>query len=169
MPALSPIPSDSPIVGVTRDQQTGREKLSKFMSDDFSNWLLELVTRFNNTPESIGNGVSLTGQGASIGATPAYTTTSAGFYRVSVYARVTTVDPVSSSLIVTIAHTDSGVAVDKSCTAITGNTTASEIEPFVFLIYADQATAINYSTTYVSNTPGTMKYRVAVIVEAVPV
>ena len=169
MPAVSPIPSDSPIVSVTRDQQTGKEKLSKFMSDDFSSWLLELTTRFNNTPESIGNGVALEGQSASIAATPAYTTQSAGYYRVSVYARVTTADGVSSSLIVTIAWTDGGIAVSKASAAITGNTTASEIDPFVFLIRADQATAINYATTYVSNTPGTMVYRLTVVVETVPV
>lgn len=169
MPLVSPIPSDAPLVGSTRDPKTGQERLSKFMSDDFNNWLLELTTRMNNSPEALGSGVALEGQNASIGATPAYTTQSAGYYRVSVYARVMTAAVTSSSLTVTIDWTDGGIAVTKSAAAITGNTTASEIDPFVFLIRADQATAINYSTTYASNGAGEMQYRLTVVVESVPV
>src|SRR3990167_3174871 len=158
----SPIPSDAPLIGATKDPQTGRERISRYMSDDFANWLLELTTRLNSSPESIGNGIELTGQGASIGATAAYTPSSEGYYRVSVYARVTTAAVTSSSLTVTIAWTDGGIAVSKAAAAITGNTTASEIDPFVFLLRADQATAITYATTYASNGAGEMKYMLTV-------
>lgn len=167
MPNISPIPSDAPIVGVVRDPQTGQERLSKYMSDDFNNWLLELVTRQNNTPESVGNSVSVSAANAAISATPAYTVTSTGYYRVSVYARIVGVAATSSSLTPTIAWTDGGVACSFTGSALTGNTTAT-VGSFTFLVRADQATAITYSTAYASNGAGEMDYDLVVTVEQVP-
>ncbi len=49
---------------------------------------------------------------------------------------------------------------------MSGNTLAS-VQTGTALLMTDQATAVTYRTTYVSNTAGTMQYRFAAVVEQV--
>lgn len=165
--ALSPIPSDAPITGaMVKDPRSG--KLIFFMSDDFNNWLLEQQTRLNNSPESVGDSLSLTAQTASLAATPAYVATTQGMYRVSLYGRVTTPAGVNSSLIVTAEWTDDGVNCSASSTAATGNTTATTALLSV-TVRSDQAASLNVSTTYASTPAAAMAYDLVATVEQVPV
>lgn len=111
--------------------------------------------------------ITLTAQAASIGVTPIPTPSLApGYYRVSYYARVTTVGSVSSSLTVTVSWTDGGVACSASGAAITGNTVAST-GTGSFLLLIDEATPISYSTTYASNLAGEMQYQLGLTLEEV--
>lgn len=167
MANLSPIPSDAPIVGVVRDPSTGRDRLSKYMSDDFNNWLLEVTTRINNSPEAVpGGSVSLADQNASIASTPAYVTQASGMFRANVYARVVTAGSVSSSLAVDIEWTDDSVNCSDAFAAVTGNTTDTVLQGTVIL-RSDQAAAINYVVTYADGGGATaMAYDLEIVVEA---
>ena len=172
MGALSPIPSDAPWIQTTRDRNTGKDRLSPYLSDDAQNWLLEQQARINNTPESVGDSVALTGQAASIAATPAYVTQNTGYYRVSIYGRITQAGSVSSSLAAAVGFTDGGIACTTPATkfaAVTTNTTATVLLDSV-VVAADQATAINFSTTYADGGGAqSMQYKLTVIVEQVPI
>lgn len=167
MSVLSPIPSDAPITGTMRkDPKTGA--MVFFMSDDFNNWLLEQQTRLNNSPESVGDSLSLSEQNASLASTPAYVASSAGMYRVSIYGRVTTPAGVASSLTVTAEWIDDGVTCSKDSPAEAGNTTDTTALLSV-VVRSDQAAPISVSTTYVSNPAGAMEYDLVATVEQVPV
>ena len=67
---------------------------------------------------------------------------------------------------VTIGYVESGLALSVTSTPVTGNALTS-VQTGTALLLVDQATAVTYATTYVSNTPGTMKYRFAAVVEQV--
>lgn len=112
--------------------------------------------------------VRLTGQSASIPTTaiplPSLT---AGRYRLTFYARVTTVAGVSSSLIVTFGWTESGVSLIISSPALTGNTVTS-VSTGTVMLEIDGGTALTYATTYASNPAATMQYRLSITIEAVP-
>lgn len=127
-------------------------------------FVLTLLGQVNKTAIVIGL-VSKTGQTASLPTTgvplPAL---SSGLYRVSWYQRVTTPDGVSSSLTTTISWTESGVALSSSGAAMTGDTTTTT-QSGSLMIRIDGSTAISYATTYASNTPAKMTYRLDVTVE----
>jgi hypothetical protein len=134
---------------------------------DWTRWLLALFGVVSSQPTVLGTRVNKTAQNASIGLTafptPALT---GGLVRVSWYLRITTVDPVSSSVSVTIGYTESGLALSVTTTPLTSNTLASVLTGTALLM-TDQASSVTYRTTSVSNTPGTMKYRFAAVVEQV--
>lgn len=137
------------------------------LGKDFGNWLqTSIVNTVANAP-SFFPSVSLTSQNASIGTTPIpLPSLATGLYRVTTYARITTVDAVSSSLTVTISWTEGAVALSLSGAAMTGNTTTT-VQSNTATIQIDASSPISYSTTYASNTPGSMKYKLIVLVEAV--
>jgi hypothetical protein len=115
---------------------------------------------------TINETVELTAQGASIGTTSITSGTLAtGIYRVTYYARITTVAVTSSSLTVTFSWVDGGVTVPISGTAITGNLTSS-FGSGSLLMTVDNLTQITYSTTYASNGAGEMKYSLVIVLEA---
>lgn len=119
-------------------------------------------------PTRIGTPVSLENQSTSIGTT-AITgeAITAGLYRVTYYARITIADGVSSSLTVNISWDDGAATCTHSFTAITGDTTTTTgSESYMVLI---DAPPISYSTTYASNTPGAMKYKLSVVLESIAV
>lgn len=129
----------------------------------FRQWLLSLTTRIQASP-NVQNTVALTAQAAAIGSTAVSVgTVAAGVYRLTFYARITTPASVSSSLTVNFGWTDGGVSCSKASVAITGNTTTT-VGSESFLMRADQATALNYSTTYAAvGTP--MQYALTVTIE----
>lgn len=165
--ALDPVPQAEPITQIdATDRQPARPL---YLNGRWLTWLYSVVwSRLGICVTRLGTPTTLTAQHASIGATalqlPGLT---AGRYRVSWYARVTTPDPVSSSLTVTIGWTESALPLQISGAALTGNLTTS-VQSGSVLVEADGASAITYATTYVSNTPGTMQYRLSVVAEAVP-
>lgn len=131
-------------------------------------WLLEQQERAQDSPEGIGS-VSLTAQGASIATTPIpMPALTEGLYRVSVYARITRAGSVSSSLIVTIGHTDGAIACTQVTTALTTNTTAST-RVAEYVVRSDASVAISYATTYADGGGATsMQYSLYIVVEAMP-
>lgn len=101
---------------------------------------------------------------ASVPTTIAYTTLSAGRYRVSYYMRKTVPDGVNSSLTMTIGWTEGGQAQTKSAAALTTDTVLAEQDNTAFL-RVDGNTDITFAIAYASNTPGLMKYVYDVSVE----
>lgn len=91
---------------------------------------------------------------------------SSALYRVSVFARVTTPDGVSSSVAPQISFINDGV----TC-AITGAalTTDAIDQPgtWTFFVEVDAPGPISIGTTYASNTPNAMSYDITATVERV--
>ena len=158
--ALAPIPRTQPWIGE-----------SNTISRSVDQWLQQLVAAVNASPQQVG-AVAVTGAHASIGSTaiplaPPQTTLPAGTYRATYSAAVTTVGTVSSSLTVTLGWTYGGVAFSQSGAALTGNLTTSQQNGSV-LLTIDAATAVTYSTTYASNSAGSMHYALTIALEALP-
>lgn len=162
MSTIDPIPQAQPL---TRDA-----KGTPFYIDGlWLNWLYNAITvRLGLAIFRFGSVAQLTAQTTSLGATPLTAgTLSAGRYRISIYARITTADLVSSSLTVTIGWIESGQALTISGSAITGNATTS-VQAFSVVLEVDGNSALTFSTAYVSNTPGQMVYRLTVVGEKIP-
>lgn len=162
MSQLSPMPQAEPLVTDSRQQPC-------FMNGRWLQWFYQQWNQnVNATPVTVGTALRLTGQTAGIGATSLrLPQVQGGRYRISWYARITTVDPTSSSLTVTIGWTESGLALSASGAAMTGNTTFTVQSGSVFA-EIDGNSPITYSTAYVSNTPGAMGYRLSIEVESLP-
>lgn len=159
-----PIPWDSPVIQL--DGQ--RKPLPSYgLSKEFGNWLVTSIVQPIATAPQLFPSVALTAQNASIGSTPVpLPALASGAYRISYYARITTVDPVSSSLTVSFGWTESSQALTLSGAAMTGNLVTS-VQSGILLILSDASSPITYATTYASNTPSTMKYRLFVLIESV--
>ena len=108
--------------------------------------------------------ISGSAQTATLAATTIRTTIMQAVYEVGYYIRKTTADGVSSSLTVTLAWTENGVAQARVFAALTTDTTAAN-QSDVIPILADQATAITIAIAYASNTPGQMVYRYEAVVK----
>jgi hypothetical protein len=166
--STSPFPYEVPVSPETMDRNTGRKSRSPYFSQEIVDWLLEQQQGVNNSPTRFG-GVSLTLQGASVPSTPIpMPALSAGLYRVSVYARITRAGSVSSSLIVTIGHTDGAVSCTQSTPALITNTTASFVGA-TFVVRSDASVALTYATTYADGGGAlSMQYALSIVVEAMP-
>jgi hypothetical protein len=127
-----------------------------------------LRTDIDNAPASL-NQETLTGQSASIATTavPSDVLT-AGLYRVSWYARVTTAATTSSSLTVTIGWTEQSVPLTVSGVAMTGNTTTT-VQNATQVVQIDGGTSITYATTYASSGATAMVYALTVLLEQLQV
>lgn len=111
--------------------------------------------------------VTLTAQGASVAATDMTDGTfSAGFYRVSYYARITQAATTSSSLTVTIDWTEGGVSPSFSGAAMTGNTVTT-VQSETQMLYIDALSPIRYSTAYASVGGTPMQYSLRLVLEFV--
>lgn len=156
MARLAPLPRGQALVDAVRRMSTG-----------WADWMVSLVDKVEAAAVRVG-GVTLTGQSAAIGATAVPTPVlSRGLYRVQWTARITQAATVSSSVTITVAWTDGGVACAISGAALTGNTTAT-VQSGEVLVSADAATTIRYSTAYASSGATPMAYALAVRVEEVP-
>lgn len=128
-------------------------------------WLLTLTTQVSASATGVvGTPTALTGIGASVALTPIIPAAPQGTFRVSVYARVTTVAGVSSSLIPAITTTDGGLITTQSGAALTTNSTTVP-GSWVFIVACDAATPLSYSTTYASNAAGVMRHSLRFFVE----
>lgn len=131
------------------------------------NYLVSLSTRAYQSAALLRTPTSATAQSASISATPIpLGTLAAGWFRVSWFVRVTTAATTSSSLIVTIGSTDSGVSTTQSGAAMTGNTTGTS-QGLAVLVHSDQAAPLTYATTYASVGATPMAYKIDVLCEQV--
>lgn len=138
-----------------------------YMAKGWIVWLQDSILARIQASAQVLKVITLTNQSAAIGATAVpLGTVTAGMYRIAWYARITTVDGVSSSLTVTARWTEGAVALTLSGAAITGDTTTS-VQSGVIAVQVDANAAISYSTAYASNTPNKMKYALRVVVERV--
>lgn len=103
---------------------------------------------------------------AALASTALYLTLTAGLYRVTYFLRVTSPDGVSSAAQVTLGWTESGLALTKVGTNLTGDTSGSYDTQSV-LVQVDAPTNITIKTTYASNTPNKMIYELFAIVEQI--
>lgn len=126
-----------------------------------------LVDALNGTASREAT-VAKTAQSAAIAATSVTSGTLApGLYRVSYYARITQAATTSSSLTVTLAWTDGGVACSESGAAMTGNTTSTQ-QTGSRVIRVDSATQVTYATAYASSGATPMQYALSVVLESLP-
>lgn len=141
------------------------------LSTEATNWVLinllpaiALSTAVSNT----GNPpLDYTNQNASISPTPIPVgSISSGIYRVSVLLRVTTVDGVSSSVTPFVQYPNDGITCTDTGAALTANNTAQP-KGYTFVVETDAPGPVSFGTTYVSNTPGAMKYKAVVAIERV--
>lgn len=159
--SLDPLPQSQPI--------TTYKNTPLYMDGGWLRWFYNNVyALLGLTANRVPSRVKLTGQHAAIGATPLQLGgTSAPFVRVSWYIRVTTKDPVSSAVQVTIGWTENGTAQSVNGQNLTGNSTTT-LETGTAFVQIDANSSPTYSTSYSSNTPGTMQYLLDVQVEALP-
>lgn len=100
-----------------------------------------------------------TGKTAAITTAVLYTVLSGGVFRVTLTARRTVVDGVSSSLQFVFHWTDGGVPLSDTVTANTTDTTGSlYTAERTFLV--DGATNLTFDVNYASNTPAKMTYKI---------
>lgn len=150
--------SPPPFMDAVINRVTGR------FSDAWQAWLSRTPASFHAVP-SVLNLVTLEAQSASISATDLpEMVLPAGVYRVSYYTRVTTAAGVSSSLTVTFAWTDGGVAQTYSGAAMNGNTTTT-YQSGSIVIRSDAGAAVTYATTYASNPASAMQYSLDAFIE----
>ncbi len=136
-------------------------------SKTFIDWITALVADIDAAPARINVPVELAGQNASIGVTAIPSESlSAGWYRVTVYARATTAATTSSSLIPTITAIDNGLSVTQSGAALTSNSVTLPAS-WTFFVYSDAASPISYSITYASVGATALVYRIGIVLEQV--
>ncbi|MBA3578924.1 MAG: hypothetical protein H0W42_02965 [Gemmatimonadaceae bacterium] len=156
-PTTPPYPRRDPVV--TEDRT---------MSRPYQGWFDEaLIPRLNRMPTVAGwkhdtNGV------AGYGATPieGYAFFG-GVYRVSFALRVVQAATTSSSVMVTIAWTEGGVARSFSSPALAANTTA-QYSALSVIVSADPSTPITVAVSYASVGGTPMRYALDVYAERMP-
>ena len=118
--------------------------------------------------ELVGDGVDLTAQTANVGPNTLVTTPS-GYYRISAYIVVTTVDGASStlpSLTITWNDQDNGQAQSFVLTPTNAGNLLTTLEQSDMIVSAGSSATIDYETSgYASGTPATMQYAVHIRVE----
>jgi hypothetical protein len=136
----------------------------RYFTREWRDYLLGLQTLVGSAPQILLEH-ALLDQHATIATTPlTLPALAAGFYRVSLYQTVTTVDAVSSDLTTTIAWTDLGATKTFATATMNGNTLATN-DSMVRMIHVDQASPVTYATVYNSNTPNAMRYALGIVVE----
>jgi hypothetical protein len=166
MADLAAPPIQDSVIELETEKASRRDPF--YLAKTWITWLQDSLTLRVQQSGYVLKTVRLVNQSASIGATAVpIGSVTAGQYRVSYYARVTTPDGVASSLTVTLRWTEGSVALALSGSAMVGDTTTT-VQSGMMLLEVDADSALAYATTYVSNTPGAMKYRLTVKVEAMP-
>lgn len=118
--------------------------------------------------ELIGDGVDLVGQTADIGPNTLVTTPN-GFYRISAYLIVTTVDGASSTLpklTITWNDLDSGQGQSFDITPTNSGNLLTTLEQSDMIVSAGSSATLDYATSgYASGTPATMQFAIHIRVE----
>lgn len=132
-------------------------KAGNILTPSWERWFDRLPDTLAAIP-SILKSVALDDQGAAITATDLTGgLLSKGSYRVTYHARISRAATTSSSLTVTIAWTEGGVAQSVVGAAMTGNTTTTK-QSDVFMIRSDAGTAVTYAAAYASVGATTMEF-----------
>lgn len=152
---LPPIPLGTKIVFPTGGQITV-----------FFRQLWETLRAAIASVPTVGLGVDVTNQGAAIASGVIYTTSAAGLYRVTYYARKTAIDGVSSSFTFVWHWTETAAPQTLNDTANATDTTGA-VSSNSKLLQIDANTNVTYDMNYASNTPGTMKFRLSIRIEQV--
>lgn len=163
---VPPLPFDSSLEQRAPDPQTGQDKSTGYISDDWQNWLNTLVSRVNQSPQRMVS-VRLVAQTGALALTPLpMPALSAGLYRVTYYARVQQSATVSSSLAITLRWTDGTAPCSKAFAAIVNNDiTLPDSQSWEMRI--DQNAPIEYSTAFASIGATPMTYNLDFTVELI--
>jgi hypothetical protein len=138
----------------------------RFLTRPWVAWLTDLVRKVDSDPTVVSS-VTVTAKSASISATSfPRVILPTGLYRIGYFARITTAATTSSSLTVTIAGVNGGVACAIAGSAITGNTTSTVQSGNVY-VQSDDSTSLTYATTHVSSGSTVMVYGLWMTVERV--
>lgn len=170
MAAVAPPPSQDSLIQT--DPNIPTRKNPFYVSVEWLRWILDsLLVRLGLTTEVLlspdDEGGTLTDQHASIAATPfPVGPLAAGTYRVTYYARKTTIDGVASQLTITIGFTEGGIPLVLSG-AIMAVDSVTSPQSGTIEIPIDDNTSITYATTYVSTTPNQMRYKLRLSLEAI--
>ena len=159
-----PAPVGDPIA---RSKRPGYEKrpdpLAGLVSEQWEQYFAHSQAVQETFPSRV-HSVSLTSQSASIGATDMTDgTLSAGLYRVSYYARITTQEG-GSFLDVALDWSDGTVTRTFTALSIVGDSTAN-FQSESKLIRIGALTPVRYSTTYTA--VGTLRYALDLVLEEV--
>ena len=118
--------------------------------------------------ELVGDGVDLTAQTANVGPNTLVTTPN-GYYRISAYLVVTTVDGASSTLpklTITWNDLDNGQTQSFDLTVINTTNVLTALEQNDMIVSAASSASIDYATSgYTSGTPATMQFAIHIRVE----
>ena len=134
-------------------------------TDEMAKWAEGIQKQASATPVAPTPAVQLAdiaaGDTGNFGAT-----LPAGIYRVNAYREVTTADPVSGSLGITLSFTHNGKALTRILAGFSGAPqTTSDQRGDVEILEIDPNTTIGYTLTYASNTPGVSRFQVSMIAE----
>lgn len=158
MGIIDPIPSSDPVLD------------GPYISGSWYRWLAGITGAVAATPTIFSAQIRLTDQHAAIPTTniplPGL---SQGNYLVSYYARVTTADGVASSLQVTMGWTDPDGSISAAISDVPLTLDSITLpRSNVYLADVKGNTPITYATAYSSNTPDQMRYKLNIVVQAVP-
>ena len=146
-----------------------REELvdsDRFITRSWRNYLFAVQT-VTETSAQVLPAVTLNAQHAAIASTPVPTSAlTAGYYRVSVYAVITTAATTSSSLTLSVRWTDAGgLLCQQLLPALTTNVVGA-VSTLTFPIHIDSTSPISYAVAYASNVAGQMTYNFGILVES---
>jgi len=141
------------------------------LSSDAFNWfLINVLPRLNQTSAIYGGTTppfERTGQSASIAAfSLPLGSLSTGYFRVTVWVRITTPAGVSSSVTPFLQFTSKGVACTVTGAAVTSNAINLPASQ-TFLIHVQAPGPIQIGVTYASNPASAAVYEIACVVERV--
>lgn len=132
---------------------------------DWVRWFGQLFGAVQSSAQQIGSMVTRTNQSAAITTTAIpLPSIGNGPYRLTGYLQVTTPDGAASSVGLIFGWQKNSIPITKTFAALTGNTTTTA-DSFSITVPTDQSSALTYSTSYASTTPGQMKYLLTITVE----
>lgn len=162
---LSGPPIDDSVIQLNDQEAARRDPF--YMALAWIRWFLDVLVPAIQAAPQIKRTVSIVTQTATIGATSIpLGALAAGIYRIGYYARVTSPDGVASLLTVTLGWTESSQPLTLSGAAMTGDSLTT-VQTGLAVVVVDAASALTYATTYSSNTPAKMQYRLTVVVEQI--
>ena len=151
------------------DQRTGRARIATpddegKPTDEMAKWAESMERQSSASPVAPQPAEQLTNIAASDSGTLGGDIPS-GIYAVYAYREVVVADPVSSSLALSIGWTHNGKALTRLMPAFSGAPqTVSDTSPdSPITIEIDPNTAISYTLTYASNTPGLARFQCSLI------
>ena len=144
----------------------GEDPQEGMCSQPWADWFTNLMTNQSKSAGAIAT-VQVREQVAAIAATPITTTPlSAGLYQILFYLRLSEVDPVSASIVLTFNFTWNGAVRSIVSGTLGANTLAQTVGTPEPLIAVDANTQITYSTTVAWGVAGG-KYAIDIVLNEV--